>query len=150
MGSFSVTGHYRCGRCNVCQYTTNSKQVDLKLDKPWRQNRHTNCNSKNVIYLAACPCGLRYVGMTGRAVKLRIQEHLSNIRCKRNTTKMSSQCIEQKHTDKNMTWTVIEQVIRPMKNIENTLYEKKQRWIYKLPTYRELNHEIMWNTICLK
>lgn len=38
------------------------------------------CNTKNVIYLLKCPCGLAYVGKTTRPLKRRISEHRSNIR----------------------------------------------------------------------
>ena len=40
------------------------------------------------MYLITCPCGLQYVGMTTRKIKLRISEHRSTIRCHKMSTKL--------------------------------------------------------------
>jgi hypothetical protein len=45
-----------------------------------------NCRSANVIYVVQCNfCSQKYVGETCNSVKLRITQHLSNIRTKRST-----------------------------------------------------------------
>ncbi|XP_071987003.1 uncharacterized protein [Engystomops pustulosus] len=45
--------------------------------------RHENVHiiySTGVVYVACCPCGLKYMGMTTRELRVRIQEHMKDIR----------------------------------------------------------------------
>lgn len=39
-----------------------------------------SCQTKNVIYMLKCPCGLVYVGKTTKAFKTRIAEHTVDVR----------------------------------------------------------------------
>ena len=136
-----VKGHFPCGNCAACPFTTKSQVLQLGLKNPWVQRSFTNCNSMRVIYLITCPCGLRYVGMTERKVKIRILEHRSNIRCQRKTTKMSTHFVTARHSPDDLQWTVLEQI-----NRNSPLYEKEQRWVHRLRTSLcGLNEEIQWN-----
>lgn len=38
------------------------------------------CHTKGVVYVLQCRCNLQYVGQTKRALKVRIQEHVQNIK----------------------------------------------------------------------
>ena len=47
---------------------------------------HITCNSTNLIYIIICSkCQKQYVGETGKKLKIRITEHLCNIRKHTNT-----------------------------------------------------------------
>ena len=135
-----VAGHFPCGNCAACPYTSKSQRLDLGLRNPWVQKSFTNCNSMRVIYMITCPCNLRYIGMTERKVKVRILEHRSNIRCLRKTTKMCTHFTTKHHSPDDVRWTVLEQV-----KSSNLLYEKEQRWVHRLCTSSQgLNEEIQW------
>ena len=139
-----------CGKCNVCRYTQISKTIDLGLPYLWEQRSFTNCNSKQVIYMITCPCSLRYIGMTNRPAKIRIQEHRSSIRCKRITTKLITHYSEYRHTADDIKWTIIEQVMTSPMKIEQKLFEKEQRWVYRLSTNTKgLKDDIPWHHINL-
>mgnify|MGYP002804607152 FL=1 len=135
-----VVGHFPCGSCAACPFTSKSQQLDLGLPNPWVQKSFTNCNSARVIYMITCPCHQRYIGMTERKVKVRILEHRSNIRCLRKTTKMCTHFTTVHHSPNDIKWTVLEQV-----NSSHLLYEKEQRWVHRLRTSTQgLNEEVQW------
>lgn len=141
-----VTGHYPCGSCLACKSTTSSKTLQLSPTLNWTQRQHSNCNSSHVIYMVTCPCEKKYIGMTCRKVKLRIGEHKSNIRLKKNTTKLCSHFVEQNHSIEDLRWTVIEKIPEGTPNVEKVLYEKEQRWVDRLKTNQYgLNDEISWH-----
>ena len=86
--------------------------------------------------------------MMMRMVKTRIQEHCSNIRCKRSATKMTNHFVQNNHTVEELRWTVIEQLRGKGTQIERRLLECEQRWIYSLSTFNQgLNEEIPWSNI---
>ena len=135
----SISGHYPCGSCRICHLTKVTHSIELRDGSPWALRDFTNCNTPNVVYLIECPCGLRYVGMTSRKVKLRIIEHCSTIRCKKDNTKMTSHFLELGHTPNDIRWTVIERTPSPH------LLEREQRWVFRLGTHiRGLNDNIPW------
>ena len=142
-----TTGHFACGSCSVCHLTKRTEQVKLSDDFTWTMKTLTNCNSERVIYLVTCPCGLQYVGMTTRKVKIRISEHRSNMRCKRVTTKMLTHFTEQRHGPNDFKWIVLEQLpFSP--NLEQALLKKEQRWVFRLGTDKKgLNDQIPWTLL---
>lgn len=38
------------------------------------------CNTTHVVYALTCPCGLLYIGRTKRLLRIRVAEHIHNIR----------------------------------------------------------------------
>ena len=70
-----ISGHHPCGSCRICHLTSVTHSVKLQDGSSWALRDFSNCNTPNVVYLIECPCGLQYVGMTPRKVKLRIIEH---------------------------------------------------------------------------
>lgn len=66
-----------------------------------------NCHTKNAIYLITClKCHQQYVGQTGRIVKKRIAEHVSEIRTKRQK-KVSQHFNQRGHELCDFSWTVL-------------------------------------------
>ena len=142
-----VIGHHACGNCNVCHLTETSREIVIGTDDIWRQIKHTNCNTNHCVYLITCPCGLRYVGMTTRAVRIRINEHRSTIRCKRTATKLTNHFLDLHHGPNDMKWTVIEALSQPLPS-KRSLLLKEQRWIYRLGSHcHGLNEEIQWTIV---
>ena len=141
------TGHYPCGNCSVCKYTKVTKSVDIGTNRPWELRFLSNCNTERVVYLLTCPCHKQYVGMTTRKVKIRLGEHRSNFRCKKNTTKMTLHFLETAHTPDDFTWVVLEHVSK-VDNCETVLFSKEQRWIFRLGTnIHGLNDDIPWGQL---
>lgn len=79
-----LKGFHRCGTCVGCRATKFPKKTNLVKSTT---NNHQSmikefltCNSRGVIYLIECPCKKQYVGRTKRALKVRIAEHVGNIK----------------------------------------------------------------------
>ena len=146
-GLLTVTGHYPCGNCNVCHLTRSSKAIPVGNSKIWTQKRHTNCKTRNCIYLITCPCSLQYVGMTTRPVNIRINEHRSTIRCKKTSTKLTCHYLDKQHQPNDLEWTVLETVSEDDKTAKS-LFRKEQQWIFRLLTsVTGLNDDIPWTQL---
>ncbi|XP_069810077.1 uncharacterized protein [Dendropsophus ebraccatus] len=74
-------GSKPCGHCSACNQITRT-EVFHSSDgsKEYRIVHHINCRSTAVVYYAVCPCGLIYVGLTSRELKIRIMEHNRDIK----------------------------------------------------------------------
>lgn len=134
-----VTGHHPCGNCTVCPMTTHTKSLNIS-GFLWEQRSHTNCNTKNCVYLITCPCNIHYVGMTTRAVKVRIGEHRSTIRRGKTATKLTNHFLSEGHNCDQMRWTILE-----AKKCWNsrTIFNREQHWVFRLNTHVQgLNEDI--------
>ena len=110
----------------------------------WELRGFTNCNTSGVVYLITCPCGLQYVGMTTRKVKLRISEHRSIIRYHKQSTKLTAHLLEMNHTADDVKWVVLE-ALMPWNDLEKRLFEREQRWVFRLSTHPTgLNENLRW------
>ena len=135
----------QCGRprCKTCKHiiTTiqdrNGNQITLqdKLD----------CQSKNTIYVIECKnCKIRYVGESSQKLKDRLNQHRSDIKCKKNTviaTHFSQHC-----PDINFLQVIpVEKVPRMIPEeytflglLDNAdqvrLYQREQFWMKRLRT----------------
>ncbi|XP_077341766.1 suppressor of cytokine signaling 5 isoform X1 [Lithobates pipiens] len=81
----NLKGFYRCRNCQVCSYNKNKNSKILEFVSTSTQRRYTvepfiTCSSEAVVYLIQFPCGLQYVGRTKRALKVRLNEHIANIK----------------------------------------------------------------------
>ena len=83
-----------------------------------------------------CPCGKAYVGKTKRALKVRIAEHRSSIRCKNITYPVAAHFVEANHTVSSLHYIGIEHVPMPRRggDIDSLLLKREAEWIYKLKT----------------
>ncbi|CAJ0928488.1 unnamed protein product [Ranitomeya imitator] len=77
-------GSRSCGDCSACKYMiktesfcNSSKTRDFKIVHP------INCKTTSVIYYLTCPCGLIYISLTSRQLRLRVLEHVKDIRAAR-------------------------------------------------------------------
>ncbi|CAJ0936405.1 unnamed protein product [Ranitomeya imitator] len=74
-------GCFSCGNCLACRYILRTKEFsNAKGDKFSKIVHHITCDTEAVVYHASCPCGYIYVGMTTRSLKIRIQEHVRDIK----------------------------------------------------------------------
>ncbi|OCT72347.1 hypothetical protein XELAEV_18035323mg [Xenopus laevis] len=73
-------GTFPCGTCNICPFVINTKIIVDRYGKVYHLRHWSNCNTAGVICMITCPCKLRYIGKTKRALKKLISEHLSCIK----------------------------------------------------------------------
>ncbi|XP_069815789.1 uncharacterized protein [Dendropsophus ebraccatus] len=74
-------GCYPCGTCVACPNM--ERAVDFRSSdgsQLFKITQHITCNTVGVIYYATCPCNLIYVGLTTRKLKIRVREHIHDIR----------------------------------------------------------------------
>lgn len=80
----------RCNnrRCIACNYISNNFEFCSNIThKTYKLKADYNCKTMNVVYLITCEyCSLQYVGQTSRTLADRINNHLSCIRTKKDTT----------------------------------------------------------------
>lgn len=76
MASFRVEGVRHVGfKTRVLDKfssTVNNRSFDIK--------QCITCNSTHVVYALKCPCGLIYIGRTKRKLRVRIAEHIHNVK----------------------------------------------------------------------
>ncbi|OCT79066.1 hypothetical protein XELAEV_18030162mg [Xenopus laevis] len=77
----------------------------------------STCDTKYVVYVLKCPCGMACIGQTIRSVKVLIKEHRNNIRnFKTDTatdTPVSRHFYNQGHHLSQLRWLVLEKIIHP-------------------------------------
>ncbi|CAJ0950207.1 unnamed protein product, partial [Ranitomeya imitator] len=76
-GDLLCQSHYVAPKKNL--FATD-KFSNAKGDKTFKIVHHITCDTEAVDYHASCPCGYIYVGMTTRSLKIRIQEHVRDIK----------------------------------------------------------------------
>ena len=76
----------KCPHCNRLNKSGSIKSTST--GRNYKSLKKISCNSRNLIYCIECnitDCHLQYVGQTKNALRLRMNQHLSNIRCKSDT-----------------------------------------------------------------
>ncbi|OCT65597.1 hypothetical protein XELAEV_18041835mg [Xenopus laevis] len=78
-------GFFKCMQCIACKtLKSNARNVynfkSNQTNKQYKINKLITCDSVNVVYLLECPCKKQYVGRTTKKLKLRIAEHIRNIK----------------------------------------------------------------------
>ena len=91
-----VTGHFRCGSCSVCEYTSDTKEITINGIQHV-QNFFSNCNSDHV-YAITCPCQRTYIGMTTQQVRKQIIQQRSGLTCQMETGPLVQHYMEMGHT----------------------------------------------------
>ena len=72
---------FPCGRCQVCPFVDRTNTFcDAKGENTYTIKGLINCTTERVIYMLTCPCPKIYVGKTKRQLKVRIGEHIRDIR----------------------------------------------------------------------
>lgn len=105
---------------------------------PHGSMRFITCTSEGVVYLIQCPCGLQYVGRTKRAPKVRLTEHINNIRRGFDKHPVSRHFDEVHSRDPSNTLYVGIDKYRPHwrgSSLVREIYKCEMSWIYRLRTY---------------
>ncbi|OCT73586.1 hypothetical protein XELAEV_18036565mg [Xenopus laevis] len=117
-------------------------------------NDYATCESKGVIYMLKCPCGLVYVGQTMRNVKTRIKEHKGDIRNykpgSQTDTTVARHFNEAKHSHGQLKWVVLE-VVQPLSrggNFKQKMLQREAKWISKLNSLAPVGLNDAWSLKC--
>lgn len=127
---FLTSGFQNCGHCKACQDSDTLRRKRILEEFIWQDGKQkykrkdfSTCDTKNVVYLIQCLCGLR--------------EHCRNIRLGLHTYNLSLH-YKLKHNQNpsgSLFWVV--EVVKSWwrgENPENKLNKKEGEWIYKLGT----------------
>ncbi|OCT68805.1 hypothetical protein XELAEV_18040096mg, partial [Xenopus laevis] len=101
---------------------------------------HTTCETKFVVYMLKCPCGMAYIGQTIRMAKERIKEHRNNIRnFKVNTatdTPVSRHFNSLGHNASQLRWLILERIIQAKRggDMRKSLGQREAYWIKRMNT----------------
>ncbi|CAJ0964212.1 unnamed protein product [Ranitomeya imitator] len=90
------------------------------------------CESTFVVYIIKCPCGLAYIGETTQAVRDRVAQHKSTIRCNKAHLPLPFHFSEKNHNIAQLRFQVLEQVDIPRRGQNRTkmLQKREAYWIY--------------------
>ena len=92
-----------------------------------------NCTTKNVVYMLTCTlCGKQYVGQTKRELKVRIGEHLYNIK-KHHDTPVAQHFNHTNHSADNLRCEIIEALKTDPEDSDSRL-SRETHWIHQLQT----------------
>jgi peptide-methionine (R)-S-oxide reductase len=107
-------GVYRCStpKCSGCKHIRPSTTITDRNGNTYNIMGHHNCNSSYIIYLLTCSkCGLQYVGQTSNPFKVRISQHIGDIRRKEDTS-VAMHFNSNDHSVRDVTMQVIEHASR--------------------------------------
>lgn len=80
----------QCGRprCECCLYVNQASEFGSKYcQSEFTITGKLDCNSKNIVYLIECKkCEEQYIGETGKSLKQRLNNHVSDINTYKDTT----------------------------------------------------------------
>ena len=86
MGSEGQSNKCEKPRCKTCKYIVTTNTIIDRNGKQISLNDKMDCQSKDVIYVIECKnCNIRYVGETFQKLKDRLNQHRSDIKCKKDT-----------------------------------------------------------------
>ncbi|OCT55832.1 hypothetical protein XELAEV_18003247mg [Xenopus laevis] len=147
-----TVGFYPCGNCKACKtcQTTNKKcksYTSKVTNMTYNIKSFITCSSTNIIYLLECPCGLQYVGRTGRSLKTRLREHIYNIKKGVMTHSVSAHFTSYHNSDPSLLsfmGIVHKKAHWRGSDIINLISREETTWIHKLQTLapKGLNIEI--------
>ncbi|XP_075707682.1 uncharacterized protein LOC142742114 isoform X2 [Rhinoderma darwinii] len=70
-----------CGQCVACPNVDKATTfTDASGSKTFNITHSITCTTKAVVYYAVCPCPKIYVGLTSRELKVRVREHMADIK----------------------------------------------------------------------
>lgn len=74
-------GMFPCTKCHICPFVERTNVFrDAMGTKEYQIRDLINCSTMKVVYMISCPCPKIYIGKTKRSLKIRIGEHLRDIK----------------------------------------------------------------------
>ena len=127
-----MVGMHKCNSCPVCELISTTKEFRSNVtDESHKMKGEFNCNTVGVIYLITCnKCSIQYVGQTSRKFRIRLKEHVNDIKNKKDTV-CGLHFNSRGHSIDNLRAQIIEKVCP---NNTHTLLEREKLWIQSLVT----------------
>ena len=127
-----MVGLHKCNSCPVCERINTTKEFRSNVtDESHKMKGEFNCNTVGVIYLITCnKCSIQYVGQTSRKFRIRLKEHVNDIKNKKDTV-CGLHFNSRGHSIDNLRAQIIEKVCP---NNTHTLLEREKLWIQSLVT----------------
>ena len=128
----------KCDRikCTYCPPKSTQGSIYTKITrKTYRTLTKVSCETKNVIYCLECTyCGKQYVGETKRSFRIRISEHMGDVRNHRNHKPVAKHFNSRNHNLKCIRATILEAITKDPE-LQTTTDHRRSReivWIYRL------------------
>lgn len=133
------TGTFPCGKCDVCSFLANSKDVPLPTGHVHNIKHCVTCKTIGVVYLALCQCGCFHIGKTKRPFFKRNKDHILPLFKKRTTTALNRYVgCQHKYDATLIRLYALEHVPLHVRggSIDVTLLQLETRWIHSLDAVR--------------
>ncbi|CAJ0944341.1 unnamed protein product, partial [Ranitomeya imitator] len=137
-------GSFQCGGCSACKIMERTFSFENSdSTKTFSITHHINCKTENVVYYAKCGCGLIYIGMTTRELRVRVLEHVRDIRNGALAVDIDTLKTVPKHFrlhhNSNPKWFKVREIDRVQLGIRGGNYKKEllkreTRWMVDLDT----------------
>ena len=131
-----LPGMKKCGKCLICNYIKEGKFI-LGRSFTWKIVKSLSCNSFNVVYMIECQkerCRQRYIGVTQRAFRKRMTEHIGYVKNKKISEATGEHFNLPGHSHTDMKFTIIEQV----KSLDPVYAREREKMhIKKFNTYHK-------------
>lgn len=141
-----AVGNNKCGSCSICDACIITSEMVFN-NITVKCNTLSNCRSKNLIYLLVCPCGLGYVGETGRELRVRLLEHRSAIRTNKVNAPLTDHFSRFNHKSDEFQWFILEKICGSRRgcDLEKKRKLREQWYICRLNTVNKgLNTKEDW------
>lgn len=140
-------GNFPCRNCVNCNAMIKGHSFQHpRTGKSFSVRGRITCRTTFVVYLLKCPCGFGYVGKTKRELRIRINEHKSNIRNHDIKSPVARHFSESGHDVCTLKFQGIEAVRSFTRggDRERYLLQREAYWIYTLQTVfpNGLNEEL--------
>ncbi|XP_075428447.1 uncharacterized protein LOC142466834 isoform X1 [Ascaphus truei] len=147
-----LIGSYKCGHCKICPRMIKTTHFSNKEDRhKYQIKSFMSCQTNFVVYLLQCGCKKQYVGLTSRALKVRILEHLRLIKNKDMTHPVPihfNNC--PLGTVDNFHCCAIEHIAIPPRggDRKKLLHQREAHWIHTLNTLQPNGLNVDWDLRC--
>lgn len=150
----NLKGFFPCKRCKLCKtsktVSTSSFSSNV-TSKRYEIDEFITCGTIGVICLLICPCGLQYVGRTTQALKVRINEHLTNI-CKgfigHSVSRHIRECYGRDHSQLKIIAIEKYSALWRGSNMKRQISRRETQRIFDLCSYHLMGLNIEWDFNC--
>lgn len=123
--------------CRICTMMDHAETACCSVTNKYypiqSRARNSSCADQNLIYLLTChSCQKQYIGETKRSFRIRLKEHLADIKHMRDTP-VSHHFNQNGHQSQRLTAKILEIIPKEADNQRGTIIRKRleKSWIYR-------------------
>lgn len=141
--SVPFSGHHKCGQCNICQLTILSREIHFpEKGFSHKLTSFSNCKTWLCVYLLECFCGKKYIGSTRRQLRVRIQEHISQIKYRVFEAPLTQHFVSQQHDPLDFRVVTLESLQPSHCDMNRLLLQREAFWIFCTLAPEGLNNDL--------